>query len=78
MLLRCTPLLPLGYLRVDWKVLEATQRHLPGREVGTATIALISLKLKASYDIEMETSTNAYCKGIECMTGSYIVECQPV
>ncbi len=27
---------------------------------------------------EMETSTNAYCKGIEYLAWSYIIECQPV
>ncbi len=26
----------------------------------------------------METSTNAYCKGIECLAWSYIIEWKPV
>ncbi len=47
----------MTYLGVDWKVLEASESHLPGGQVETATITLTSLKLKASYDIEMETSS---------------------
>ena len=42
----------MTYLGIYWKVLEATGRHLPDREVGTATITLTSLKLKASYDMK--------------------------
>ena len=68
----------MTYLGVDWKVLEASERHLTSRQVEPATITLTSLKLKASYhstyDIEMET----YSKVLNTWPGHCIAECNPL
>ncbi len=71
----------MTYLGVDWKVLEVTGRHLPGREVGTATITLTSLKLKASYDIEWKLPQMHTAKVLNAWPGHTLMaidECQPV